>query len=161
MDAELYSTMASALGVALILSLAFLGTSFAWIQVADKLQGRRPFVDQIAAEAGHRVRQQLKALDVRYYQFLGSLLVFILVFATAFVLEMRSDLFQEPGVQNTLGHCLNEVSKHAFIDGIGERSQNRCRFDLFRRRRSIWRSGRQGYEPVSQAQFQSPGRTHG
>lgn len=97
MDAELYSTTAGALGIALILSLAFLGASFAWIQLAGKLQGRRPFVDQIFAEAGHRVRQHLKALDIRYYQFLGSMLVFILVLVTALVLDPLSLSFGAPG----------------------------------------------------------------
>ena len=87
MDAELYSRIFCALIVALVGSLVFLGAGYAWMAVGAKLQRRNPFADHILREAGHRVRQSFQKLDRRYYLFLSSLLVYVLLLVVAFALQ--------------------------------------------------------------------------
>jgi NADH:ubiquinone oxidoreductase subunit 3 (subunit A) len=87
MEAELYSRIATALGIALIVSYAYLGISYAWGEAAKKIRRRQPFAEHILFEAGYRVRQQLANLDTRYFQFLGSFLVFVLVLITVLILH--------------------------------------------------------------------------
>lgn len=86
MDAGLYSRIFYALAIALVGSIVFLAIGHAWMVLAAKLARRRPFGDLIMLEPGHRVRQVLQKLDRKYYLFLAALLVYLLLFAVAYVL---------------------------------------------------------------------------
>lgn len=84
MDAELYSRIFCALAIALAGSLLFMAAGHAWMVVGGKLRRRNPFAEQIVHEAGHRVRESLQELDRRYFLFLASLLVYVLLLVVAF-----------------------------------------------------------------------------
>lgn len=86
MDAEFYSRIFCALAVALAGSLVFIAAGYAWLALGSKLQRRSPFGEHILLEPGHRVRQSLQSLDGRYYLFLSSLLVYVLLLIVVFAL---------------------------------------------------------------------------
>jgi hypothetical protein len=86
MDAELYSRIFCALAIALLGSLVFIAAGYGWLVLGAKLQRRNPFSEQILLEPGHRVRQNLQKLDLTYYLFLSSLLVYALLLVVVFVL---------------------------------------------------------------------------
>ena len=87
MDAELYSRIFCALGVALMGSLVFVAIGHLWLVLGAKLQRRNPLSSQILYEAGHRIRQNLQKLDRRYYLFLSATLVYGLLLIVAFALR--------------------------------------------------------------------------
>lgn len=87
MDAELYSRIFCALAIALAGSLVFIGMGHAWSVVAAKLQRRNPFGAYIVREPGHRVRTNLQNLDRRYFLYLSSLLVYVLLLVVAMLLQ--------------------------------------------------------------------------
>jgi len=87
MDAELYSRIFCALAIALGGSLVFIGMGYAWFVVAVKLQRRNPFGAYIVREPGHRVRENLQNLDRRYFLYLSSLLVYVLLLVVAMALQ--------------------------------------------------------------------------
>lgn len=87
MDAELYSRIFCALGIALMGSLVFLAIGHLWLAMGAKLQRRNPLSSQILYEPGHRIRQNLQKLDKRYYLFLSATLVYGLLLIVAFALQ--------------------------------------------------------------------------
>ena len=87
MDAEFYSRIFCALGIALGGSLVFMAMGHVWMVVGAKLQRRNPMAAQILFEPGHRIRQNLQNLDRRYYLFLSALLVYALLLIVAFALQ--------------------------------------------------------------------------
>lgn len=89
MDAEFYSRVFCALAVALAGSLVFIAAGYAWLALGSKLQRRNPFGEHILLEPGHRVRQSLQSLDGRYYLFLSSLLVYVLLLIVVFALASK------------------------------------------------------------------------
>ena len=90
MDAELFSSIFCALAIALAGSLVFIAAGHAWMLVGGKLQRRNPFTEHIPLGPGHRIRQNLHALDRRYFLFLSSLLVYVLLLLVAFALQSRA-----------------------------------------------------------------------
>ena len=87
MDAELYSRIFCALGIALMGSLVFVAIGHLWLVMGAKLQRRNPLSSQILYEPGHRIRQNLQKLDRRYYLFLSATLVYGLLLIVAFALQ--------------------------------------------------------------------------
>ena len=87
MDAELYSRIFCALGIALMGSLVFVAIGHMWMAMGAKLQRRNPLAEQILFEPGHRIRLKLQNLDRRYYLFLSATLVYGLLLIVAFVLQ--------------------------------------------------------------------------
>lgn len=96
MESELYWSMTSALGVALLASLLFVGASSVWKSAGDRLRRRSPFAEHIYYEAGHRIREQLRILDARYFAWLGALLVFVLVLIAVWLINAHPPLFELP-----------------------------------------------------------------
>ncbi|MDX1431847.1 MAG: hypothetical protein R3286_05300 [Gammaproteobacteria bacterium] len=96
MELELYWSITSALGVALLASLLFVAASNAWLSASGRLRRRNPFAEQIFYEPGHRVRQQLRALETRYFVYLASLLVFVLVVFAVWIVNERPPLLDLP-----------------------------------------------------------------
>ncbi len=87
MDAELYSRIFCALGIAAMGSLVFVAIGHLWLVMGAKLQRRNPLSSQILYEPGHRIRQNLQKLDRRYYLFLSATLVYGLLLIVAFALQ--------------------------------------------------------------------------
>jgi len=87
MDAELYSRIFCALGIALMGSLVFVAIGHMWMVTGAKFQRRNPLAEQILFEPGHRIRQKLQNLDRRYYLFLSATLVYGLLLIVAFALR--------------------------------------------------------------------------
>ena len=87
MEAELYSRIFCALGIALMGSLVFLAMGHLWLTMGAKLQRRNPLSSHIMYEPGHRIRQNLQKLDRRYYLFLSATFVYGLLLAVAFWLQ--------------------------------------------------------------------------
>lgn len=96
MDAELYSRIFCALAIALVGTLVFIAVGHAWMALGARLQRRNPFSEQILLEPGHRVRQNLQNLDKRYYLFLSSLLVYVLLLIVAFALPSEPLSYAAP-----------------------------------------------------------------
>lgn len=86
MDAELFSRIFCALAIALVGSFIFLAVGRAWLAAGARLQRRNPFAEQTLFEPGHRIRQRLLSLDRKYFLYLASILVYVLLLAVAFVL---------------------------------------------------------------------------
>lgn len=96
MDAELFSRIFCALAIALVGSFIFLAAGRAWLAVGARLQRRNPFAEQTLFEPGHRVRQSLLALDRKYFLYLASILVYVLLLSIAFVLQREPLPFDLP-----------------------------------------------------------------
>ncbi len=64
--------------------------------IGAKLRRRNPFAEQIVFEPGHRARQNLQALDRRYFLLLSSLLVYVLLLVVAFALQSEPLPFEAP-----------------------------------------------------------------
>ena len=97
MDPELYWSITSALGIALVASILFVAASNAWMSAGQRLRRRSPFAEHILYEAGHRIRQQLRALEARYFVYLGSLLVFVIVLVAVLLINERAPILDLPG----------------------------------------------------------------
>lgn len=64
--------------------------------VGAKLQRRNPFAGHILFEPGHRVRQNLQSLDRRYFLYLSSILVYALLLAVTFAVQIEPLPFDAP-----------------------------------------------------------------
>ena len=96
MDAELTSRIFCALAVALAGSLIFVAAGQAWMLLGATLRRRSPFHEHILHEPGHRVRQNLQDLDRRYFIYLSSLLVYVLLLIVVFALQREPLPFDLP-----------------------------------------------------------------
>lgn len=96
MDSDLYWSMTSALALALVASIAFVATSKAWNSTSVRLRRRSPFSEHIFYEAGHRIRQQLRTLDTRYFVYLGASLVFMLVLIAVWLINEHPPIVELP-----------------------------------------------------------------
>lgn len=97
MDADIFRAMTSALAIALVVTSLFMVAGWCWIVVNKQLQHPRVSAEEILFEAGHRFRQQLHTLDNRYWLYLASLLVFLLLLATMMVLTPPQPPIDAPG----------------------------------------------------------------
>ena len=96
MNAEFFSSIFCALTIALAGSLVFIAAGHAWMLVGGKLKRRNPFARDIPLGPGHRIRQHLHALDRRYFLYLSSLLVYVLLLLVAFGLQSKALPFDAP-----------------------------------------------------------------
>ena len=96
MDAELYSRIFGALGIALAGSLVFMASGYMWMLSGAKLQRPLPLAAQIPFEPGHRVRQNLQNLDRHYYLFLSGMLAYALLLLVAFALQREPLPHEQP-----------------------------------------------------------------
>ncbi len=87
MQNQLYPEIASALAVALVATVLFLGAARTWLVATQRLQRKSRFSRLILFEAGHRLRQELGLVNGRYGAHLAAMLVFVLLFGA--VLLMR------------------------------------------------------------------------
>ena len=90
MDAELYSRIFCALGIALAGSLVFMAIGYVWMLAGAMIQRPNPLAAQILFEPGHRVRQNLQNLDRHYYLLLSAMLVYGLLLLVAFRVATRN-----------------------------------------------------------------------
>jgi len=89
MDAELQSSIFCALVIALVGSLVFLAVGQVWMLVGGKLQRANPFAEHDLLEPGHRLRQNLHALNRNYFLYLSSLPVYTLLLLVALILQSK------------------------------------------------------------------------
>jgi hypothetical protein len=96
MDAEFYSRIFCALGIALAGSLVFMAVGCVWMLASAKTQRPNPLAAQILFEPGHRVRQKLQKLDRHYYLLLSAMLVYGLLLLVAFALQRDPLPYDQP-----------------------------------------------------------------
>ena len=96
MDAELYSRIFCALGIALAGSLVFMAVGYVWMLASAKFQRPNALAARILFEPGHRVRQNLQNLDRHYYLLLSAMLVYGLLLLVAFALQREPLPYDQP-----------------------------------------------------------------
>lgn len=87
MQSHLYPNIATALTVALVVTLVFLGAARTWLQTTRGWQRKSRFASQILFQAGHRIRQEIGRVDSWYAVCLAGMLVFLLLFAAVLLLR--------------------------------------------------------------------------